>query len=182
MNKKKLVVALGGIFVCLNAGVFAVHAGVADAVVRAFTNEVRIDPGRYYPVTQVTDGDTFAAEVGGREIIVRMLGINTPETVDPRKAVQCYGPEASAEAKSLLAGRHVKLVANPNREARDKYGRYLLYVYRDDGLFVNEYFVRNGYAREYTVGTPYAFQGDFKKEEAVAKAAPRGLWKACPKT
>lgn len=180
MSKKKLIVALGGIFICLNAGVFAVHAReISGAVARLFSDEVRIDQNRYYQVTHVVDGDTFMADIGGRQITVRVLGINTPETVNPRKAVQCYGPEASAETKSLLEGRRVRLMQNPDRETRDKYGRYLLYVYRDDGLFLNEFLVKNGYAREYTVGKPYEFQTLFRNDEAAARAAGFGLWKAC---
>ena len=112
-------------------------------------------------------------------ITVRVLGINTPETVDPRKPVECYGPEASVEGKSLLDGRSVELKFNPNRERMDKYGRYLLYVYRDDGLFYNEYMIQQGFAEEYTVGTPYSLQGEFRRDEAAAKAAKLGLWGKC---
>lgn len=181
MKKKKLIVALCGIFVCLNAGVLAVRAGdIPSAVGKLFSNEARFDPVRYYPVTRVVDGDTFMADIDGRQITVRMLGINTPETVDRRRAIQCYGPEASAETKSLLGGRRVRLVQNPDREARDKYGRYLLYAYRDDDLFVNEFLLKNGFAREYTVGRVYDRQAQFRNDEAAAKSAALGLWNACP--
>jgi micrococcal nuclease len=108
-----------------------------------------------------------------------MLGVDTPETVDPRKPVGCFGPEASAETKSLLSHRTVRLVTNSNREARDKYGRYLMYVYRDDGVFVNELLLKEGFAREYTFGRPYLYQNEFRGLEADAKSALRGLWNAC---
>ena len=115
----------------------------------------------------------------GHDIRIRVLGINTPETVDPRKPVECYGPEASAAAKELLDGRKVMLKYNPNREKRDKYGRYLLYAYRDDGLFVNEYMIQEGFAREYTFGTAYSMQKEFRKAENAAKREEKGLWVKC---
>ena len=140
---------------------------------------ISIDQSRLYPVTYVTDGDTFKVKIGSHEITIRMLGINTPETVDPRKPVECYGKEASDETKSLLSGRLVRLKLNPNREEKDKYGRYLAYVYRDDELFVNESLLQNGYAREYTFGTSYMFQKEFRDIEGTAKEKGRGLWESC---
>jgi micrococcal nuclease len=174
--KKWAAIACGGVCLCLFVYYYLQSAGI----IRAWYGGVSIDETRYYPVSYVVDGDTFKADIDGREITVRLLGINTPETVDPRKPVQCFGPEASAEMKSLLGGRAVELKFNPNREHRDKYGRYLLYAYRDDGLFLNEDLIKNGFAKEYTVGTPYSFQAEFRKAEAEAKAAGKGLWKACP--
>ncbi|MEI6396764.1 MAG: thermonuclease family protein [Candidatus Taylorbacteria bacterium] len=157
---------------------------------KIFGSDLKFDTSRYYPVDFVVDGDTFKVNVGAsdraiadKEIItVRVLGINTPEIVDPRKPVECYGPEASIEAKELLNGRKVKLVFNPNRELKDKYGRYLAYVYRDDGLFYNEVMLKGGYAKEYTYGTAYSMQKEFRGIEAVAQKAKVGLWSACSKT
>ena len=150
--------------------------------------EVRIDSRVLYPVSSVVDGDTFKVDIGQSNpdmsdniITVRVLGINTPETVDPRRPAQCYGPEASHEAKELLEGHSVKLVFNPDREMKDKYGRYLAYVYRDDGLFYNESMIQDGYAKEYTVGTAYSLQAQFRALQKEAKAAKRGLWAACAK-
>lgn len=108
-----------------------------------------------------------------------MLGINTPETVDPRKKVQCYGPEASADTKSLLKHQKVRLTFSPDREMRDKYGRYLAYVYREDGMFVNEFLLENGFAKEYTVGKPYDLQSEFRAIEAKARQDRVGLWTVC---
>jgi micrococcal nuclease len=170
-NKKLAAFVAGG--VCLLVLVVFAYFELARV------GEVSIDETKYYPVSYVVDGDTFKAMIGSREITVRVLGINTPETVDPRKPVECYGLEASAEMKSLIAGRTVRLVFNPNRERQDKYGRYLLYVYRDDGLFVNDFLIKEGYAREYTVGTPYSFQSEFRADEQAAKIVQKGLWGKC---
>lgn len=157
----------------------SVWAGSVSGLFVSGPKLVALDEHAEYKVTRVIDGDTFKAMIGAQEITVRVLGVNTPETVDPRKPPECYGKEASDEVKSLLEGRTVRLVQNPHREATDKYGRYLLYVYRDDGLFLNEYLLQKGYAREYTVGRPYDMQVEFRQIEATAKAAGRGLWRAC---
>ena len=125
------------------------------------------------------DGDTIRVKVNRRVITVRLLGINTPETVDPRRGVECFGPEASKHTKELLSNQSIFLVLNPKREVLDKYGRYLAYVYREDGLFINEKLLTEGYAREYTYGKPYSFQKEFKSLEKKTKAAKKGLWGMC---
>lgn len=130
----------------------------------------------YYPVTKVVDGDTIKIDMSGISETIRILGINTPESVDPTTSVQCYGPEASAEGKTLLSGRTVRIEIDPTQGERDKYGRLLAYVWRDDGLFYDEYMVSNGYAYEYTYNKPYEYQTEFRTEQAKAKAAELGLW------
>lgn len=176
MKNKILAAYLGGIFLCLIVGYWLTSSGILNAW---SGGNVHIDESKYYKVAHVVDGDTFAADIDGRIIRVRMLGINTPETVDPRKPVECYGSEASNEAKTLLDGRMVRLVANLSRELKDKYGRYLFYVYRDDGLFVNENLIKNGFAREYTFGKPYSMQVEFRKIEKEAVKENVGLWSKC---
>lgn len=160
------------------ASVFAVLmiGFLGYGIVRAVT--ISIDEDSQYPIERVIDGDTFTAKIGWHEITVRMLGIDTPETVDPRKPVQCFGKEASDQTKNLLNGKAVQLKFNPNREKKDKYGRYLAYVYAGD-LFVNEFLLENGYAREYTYGKPYIFQKDFREIEKIAKDSKKGLWGKC---
>lgn len=127
------------------------------------------------------DGDTFKVNIEKHIITVRMLGIDTPETVDPRKPAQCYGQKASDETKRMLVGHAVRLKLNPNREERDKYDRYLAYVYLEDGTFWNEYLLKNGFAREYTFGKPYLFQKEFRNIEQETKREQRGLWGVCEK-
>ncbi|MEA2715036.1 MAG: micrococcal nuclease [Candidatus Parcubacteria bacterium] len=140
---------------------------------------VTIDPASLFTVSRVIDGDTIRAIYGKKEITVRLLGIDAPETVDPRKPVGCFGNEASKELKDILRGRNVRLELNPEREVTDKYARYLAYVYRDDGLFVNEYLIVNGFAREYTYGSAYSLQKRFKAAEKQARGHGNGLWKKC---
>lgn len=142
---------------------------------------VAINSGVYYPVTYVVDGDTFRAKVQNEEITIRMLGINTPETVDPRKSPECYGEQASLETKKLLQNKGVRLELNPNREVLDKYGRYLTYVYLEDGLLLNQYLIEKGFAKEYTYGTPHSMRNTFKVIEKTARKEKKGLWGFCNK-
>lgn len=133
----------------------------------------------FYEVSAVIDGDTFVIDVEGRDATIRMLGIDTPEVVDPRKKEECYGRESSKSTASFLSDRYVRLEFSPNREKVDRYGRLLAYVFRDDGLFINLELLKNGFAREYTVGKPYSRQGEFKEMENEAKNLSAGMWGAC---
>ncbi len=186
INKKKLALS-GVIFVFVIVCVIILWSNKAFSLFGGTPDQVNISPDVYYPVTYVVDGDTFKVDVGGSIehkssiITIRVLGINTPEIVDPRKPVECFGPEASVAAKDLLNGRKVKLLFNPDRELKDKYGRYLAYVYRDDGLFYNERMIKEGFAREYTYGSAYSMQKEFRAAESLAQKSKLGLWSACVK-
>lgn len=127
----------------------------------------------------VVDGDTIIVTLQGMEQHVRLIGINTPETVKPNWPVECYGPEASKLTKSLLPpGTVVRLVRDV--EARDAYDRLLAYVYRrDDDLFINLELARQGDADEMSIRPNTAHQADFRAAVAEARDANRGLWRAC---
>ena len=113
-----------------------------------------------------------------------MIGVDTPETLDPRKPVGCYGPEASAETKRLLEGKQVTLEADLSQGDRDKYGRLLRYVYLvgTDTSFsthLNLYLIEQGFGREYTYDKAYKYQDDFIAAQRDAGKYKRGLWGAC---
>lgn len=131
---------------------------------------------QYYAVTDVVDGDTLKINMGGTVETLRLIGIDTPETVDPRKPVQCFGTEASNRAKALLSGQKVRIEADSTQDTRDKYGRLLVYIYRDDGLFFNKSMVADGYAYEYTYDKAYKYQAEFKAAQLAAQNAGEGLW------
>ena len=132
-------------------------------------------PGLYH-VTKVIDGDTLAINMDGKKETLRLIGINTPETVDPRKPVECFGKAASNKAKELLENQNVKIETDPSQNERDKYDRLRACVYREDGLFFNKYMIEEGYAHEYTYNLPYQYQNEFKTAEALAKENKKGLW------
>lgn len=131
-------------------------------------------------VVRVVDGDTIVVRIGGGEERVRLIGIDTPESVDPRSPVDCFGPEASAEAGRLLpVGTAVRLVRDA--EARDRFDRLLAYVYRvDDDTFVNLAMAEQGFADVATFPPNVAHTDEFVAAVADARAAGRGLWGACP--
>jgi endonuclease YncB( thermonuclease family) len=130
-------------------------------------------------VERVVDGDTLVVAGGHR---VRLIGVDTPETKDPRKPVQCFGREASAYVSSLLPEGHgVRLVGDV--EERDAFGRTLAYVYRlADGLFVNAALVREGYAQALTIPPNVAHADEFVALAREARERGLGLWSSCPVT
>jgi micrococcal nuclease len=131
-------------------------------------------------VVAVIDGDTIAIEAAGRREHVRLVGIDTPESVDPQRPVECHGPEASHLLAELLpVGTEVRL--ERDIEARDRYGRLLAYVFRrPDGLFVNQAVAEAGEAEVLEVPPNTAYSDALAATVGAARAAGRGLWGACP--
>ena len=129
-------------------------------------------------VTKAIDGDTIEVILGGKAETVRFIGIDTPETHDPRKPVQCFGEAAAAHTKALLEGGDIRLEADPQDDNRDKYGRLLRYIYLPDGTLINAQLIRDGYAFAYTV-FPYTKIDEFRALESEARQSGRGLWGGC---
>jgi endonuclease YncB( thermonuclease family) len=134
-----------------------------------------------FKVLRVVDGDTIVVDVRGHNETVRLLGIDTPETVNPRKSVQCFGKAASDKMKTLINGKSIILIDDSTQGNRDKYKRLLRYVYLPDNkrTFINGEMVKQGYAfsyRQYSTKLLNKFNG----YEAYAKAHNLGLWNACP--
>lgn len=129
-----------------------------------------------FDVVDTSDGDTIIISKDCKPVTVRLIGIDTPETVDPRKPVQCFGKEASEYTKKNLKGKKVQIETDETQDTYDKYGRLLGYVILEDGTNFNERLVEEGYAHEYTYKTPYKYQKEFKETQAHAKESQRGLW------
>lgn len=129
-------------------------------------------------VKRIVDGDTIELSSGEK---VRYVGIDTPETVDPRRAVGCFGKEASNENKKLVEGKTVLL--KKDISDRDKFDRLLRLVYlkQDDGnlIFVNDYLIRQGFAKVSTYPPDVKFASQFVEAEKEARENQRGLWKMC---
>lgn len=130
-------------------------------------------------VVRVVDGDTIIVKSMGQKERVRLIGIDTPETVDPSRPVMCFGKEASAHLKQLLkVGEAVQLKRDV--EARDRYDRLLAYVYRaSDGLFVNLELVEGGYANKYRFPPNTAHEELFSRAASTARNRGVGAWTAC---
>ncbi len=130
-------------------------------------------------VTRVVDGDTADVLVEGMvsSTRIRLLGINTPESVDPRRPVQCFGKEASRVLKEWIQGERVMLVEDPQADDRDKYGRWLRTIVLEDETDVNATLVLQGYAQAY-VDFPMTKtrRAELRALQRQAEAAKAGLW------
>lgn len=128
-------------------------------------------------VKDVIDGDTVdVIRADGSEIRLRLIGLDTPETVDPNTPQECFGREASTRAAEMLAGQSVFLEIDASQGDTDRYGRYLRYVWFADGRMVNHEMIAQGYAIEYTYDLPYTYQAEFRAAERHASETFLGLW------
>lgn len=134
-----------------------------------------------YRIVEVYDGDTIAVDMNGKREKVRMIGVDTPETHDPRKAVQCFGENASNYTHKLLQGKEVRLEADPTNQNRDRYDRLLRYVYLPDNTLVNAEIIRQGYGFAYT-SFPFQKSDEFKELQRQAQETNAGLWGGCTPT
>lgn len=136
----------------------------------------RHDPAGPVRVIEVVDGDTIRIDVGGRRETVRLLGVDTPETVHPRRPVGCFGPEAAGFTRSRLLGRTVRL--SFDRVRRDAYGRLLAFV-EADGRRFNDDLLAGGYARLLVIPPNGAHSRTMLERELDARRNARGLWGEC---
>lgn len=172
-TKKHLLNIVLTLLVALAGLVVAQHAEVIDP-----------PPGLqagYYKVTKFDDGDTIAVDMGGTQETIRFIGVDTPETKDPRKPVQCFGRAASDFTKNLIGNNPVRLVADPTNTDRDRYQRLLRYVYLPDGTLVNLEIIKQGYGFAY-VSFPVQKLEEFRAAQKEAREANRGLWAGCKPT
>lgn len=171
-----------------NSGGETTSAYVKTSVNRTEPTETT---GEFVVVKRVIDGDTVELENGEK---VRYIGIDTPETLDPRKPIQCFGVEAAAKNRELVEGKRVRLEKDVTD--RDKYNRLLRYIYVTgeagppslDGfgeareILVNLELVKQGFAHSYTYPPDVKYQDLFVAAEKEARDANRGLWNSCPVT
>jgi micrococcal nuclease len=125
-------------------------------------------------VQRVTDGDTFVATVKGRRERIRVIGVDTPESVAPNRPDEPFGEEASDFAKRYLDGETVRLAGDA--EPRDRYGRMLAYVWLADGTFWNALLVAEGYAQQLTIPPNVTYATLFRRLVGEARREDRGLW------
>jgi micrococcal nuclease len=130
-------------------------------------------------VVRVVDGDTVVVRIGPREESARLIGIDTPETKRPDTPIECFGPEASDRLHALLPpDTEVRLELD--QEARDRYGRLLVYLHRGtDGAFINEVMVREGLADSLSIAPNTAYEDRFAAAVGSARDQRAGLWGAC---
>lgn len=180
-SKKKIIASLISAVACLVIFVFFGEDYSQKVTVPEIKRNIVtvVPPPGMYRVMKVVDGDTIQVSATGTlddVETVRFIGINTPETVDPRKEVECFGHEASSKTKSLLTDKNVFLERDTTQADRDKYGRLLRYVILEDKTNVNQYLIQEGYAYEYTYKGTYKYRTVFKEAQVYAEEHKKGLW------
>jgi micrococcal nuclease len=128
-------------------------------------------------VTRVVDGDTAHVRYHGRDVTIRFIGVDTPETVAPGQPIECFGPEASAFTTKTLDGETVRLEFDVDRI--DPYGRTLAYLWMPDGSMFNRTLVRDGFATVATYPPDTRYVQRFQAAQRDARGDGRGLWGAC---
>lgn len=150
--------------------------GVALLLLRPWERDPAEPTAATAVVTRVIDGDTFEALIDGTTEDVRLIGLDTPETVAPGRPAGCFGHRASRFSRRLLQGHRVRLRFGVER--RDRYGRLLAYA-RLDGRLVNAILLHRGLARTLTIPPNDRLAPRFARIEREAARAGRGLWRAC---
>lgn len=134
-------------------------------------SSITVQESGSFVVARAVDGDTIELENGDK---VRYIGVNAPESVKPNSPVECFGKEASSFNKQLVEGKTIRLEKDVSD--RDKYGRLLRFVYLEDGTFVNDELVRQGYAYASTFPPDVSKADQFKQAQQEARENKRGLW------
>jgi len=173
-RQKRKLISLAITLLIAGVTAFAQSQGwlnnAADKVAKA-------QPG-FYHVTEFVDGDTLEIDMNGKKEKVRLIGVDTPETHDPRKAVQCFGLAAAAFTKNLVGGDNIRLESDPINTNRDRYNRLLRYVYLPNNTLVNGEIIKQGYGFAY-LSFPFTKSEEFRLLQEDARANTRGLWKDC---
>ena len=129
-------------------------------------------------VVRVVDGDTVAIVLDDKQVTARIVGIDAPESVHPRKPVERFGKEAAKHLRELVAGQVVTVEREPGSK-QDRYGRELVYLRLADGRDVGRLMIRDGFAHAY-VKYPFGRMDDYREAEREAREAKAGLWGADP--
>lgn len=157
---------------------------VSDSAPELISAPIAEKQNNYVPVARVIDGDTIVAKIGGQDIHVRLIGINSPELNDKRANISCLARKAKEEAQKILNGAEIYLEKDSTQGDYDKYGRMLAYVFLPpdstsltvSGTNFNKLMIEEGYAYEYTYRLPYKYQKEFKAAQNRARESQKGLW------
>lgn len=155
------------------------HSPTPTKIVNKNVLSVSSDSAQVVRVLRVVDGDTIELETKQK---VRYIGINTPETNDPRVGVECFGTEAKEKNKQLVEGKFVRLEKDISET--DRYGRLLRYIFlskegTSEALFVNKHLVEEGYALSTSYPPDVKYQELFRAAQQKAQEQNKGLWGNC---
>lgn len=170
--KPKVILSIAGLVII--AGVIATAILLQNRLPGFVRQYVAVQPG-FYKVVSVSDGDTFTVATDSGQEIIRLIGVDTPETVKPNSPVECYGKAASDFAKTTLYGQTVRLEADPINQNRDRYNRLLRYAYLPDGSLLNATIISQGYGFAY-LSFPFTKAEDFRQLQVAAREQNLGVW------
>ena len=165
--------ALRGLTLPLQLRAKMIGGGMFVSGFMGLITSAQLDPISAH-VERVIDGDTIHVRVEGKRYTVRLIGVDTPETKHPTRAVQYFGQEASAFTKAALEGKTVLLQKDRTGDTVDRYGRWLRYVLLDGQNF-NARLIRDGYAHAYR-RFPFSKRTEFIQLEEQARQRGIGLW------
>jgi micrococcal nuclease len=159
---------------------FALVIGIAIILIRHYEWKQKIqrtpEISGMAQLVRVVDGDTIIVRINNEEERIRIIGIDTPESVQPNTPIECFGKEASGYTKELLKEiSELNIETDPTQDTRDRNGRILAHVFVG-GVNLGETLVRGGYAYEYTYNDPYKYQSKYKEAQKYAKDNAIGLW------
>lgn len=172
-SKKARLILSGTALIGTLAAVMLI-GGIVQVIPSKKSIQLPTQPG-YYTVTYVHDGDTISVQMDGREEKVRMIGIDTPETIKPNSPVECYGKKASDYTKSMLNNQSVRLESDPINQNRDRYDRLLRYVYLKDGTLYNKSLIEKGYGFAY-LSFSFTKAEEFRQAQLEARKHNLGVW------
>ncbi len=171
LNSKRLLAAL--IFCAVLVILYLVDPKSFEPT-NNFDKSIKLKYGQQIKVDHVIDGDTIVL-VNGETL--RYVGIDTPEEFDERKPVQCFAIEAAAKNKELVEGKLVTIQKDVS--TKDRYGRWLGFVYLEDGTFINMKMVADGFAFSYPFPPDISKAIEFSAAEKTAREKKLGLWSGC---
>lgn len=160
----------------------ALSAGACAGSISSDSRSENVEPSApigIATVERVVDGDTVILDINGQSERVRLIGLDTPESVTPNMPQQCFGAEAAQALSEILPpGTEVRIERDV--EARDRFDRLLLYLYRQqDALFINQWLIEQGFAESVSYPPNVAFQSEFDRVRNQARATGTGLWGVC---
>jgi micrococcal nuclease len=165
---------------CIGSISCPLHVNTSPSVFGSFlysASSSGVTSGEFEYVQRVVDRDTLLLGTGER---VRLIGVNTPETVHPQKPVEAFGKEASAFTKRMVEGKLVRLEFDPvssrRNDGKDRYSRTLAYVFLQDGTHLNVEIIRQGYGFAVSSSPPLKYRNEFRQLEGEAREQRRGLW------
>lgn len=174
MKKPKLILSLAGLIILTAIVCVGTILSTKVKVPLTIVQGIKTEPG-FYNVSYVSDGDTFSVSMDGKQEKVRLIGVDTPETVKPNSPQECYGKAASDFTKNSLLGKSVRLEADPINQNRDRYDRLIRYAYLQDGSLYNATLIREGYGFAY-LSFPFTKSDEFRQLQVNARQNSRGVW------